>query len=255
MHHEVVAPPGGGHDDILHNWNTQWSSQWDGFRHVAHPEHGHYGGVPYQDHGMHHWAERGIIGRGVLADVERWRAAEGRSIEQGRRDAIPVAEIAKLSRGPGHRDRGGRCPARADGMTHLVPEPRSRDAARIAGAEPGAMRSPGVAPGVESVAQLWDWHIAGLGADNPGVETVVRGITYEQSLHCNLAAAARFPSRGAVRPRSAGRGLCSKRYMGLPLRVGADQRPCRGRHASQRRRHLLTASLRTHPSAVPTKGA
>ena len=27
---------GGGHDDLYHDWNTQSSAQWDGFRHFAH---------------------------------------------------------------------------------------------------------------------------------------------------------------------------------------------------------------------------
>ncbi len=41
-----------GHDDVLDNWNTQSSSQWDGFRHIRHPAvrddepgTGHFGGV------------------------------------------------------------------------------------------------------------------------------------------------------------------------------------------------------------------
>ena len=44
--HEVTGRPGGfSHDDLLHDWNTQSSSQWDGFRHVGNPTHGHYGGA------------------------------------------------------------------------------------------------------------------------------------------------------------------------------------------------------------------
>ena len=69
VRHEVTGELGGGHDDLYHDWNTQSSAQWDGFRHFAHREHGHYGGVPDQEHGIHFWAERGIVGRAVLADV------------------------------------------------------------------------------------------------------------------------------------------------------------------------------------------
>src|SRR4051794_26322634 len=79
--HEVTGRPGGAsHDDVLHSWNTQSSSQWDGFRHVRHPLHGHYGGVADEDHGMHHWARKGLVGRAVLADIGRWREAEGRPL-------------------------------------------------------------------------------------------------------------------------------------------------------------------------------
>ena len=52
-----------GHDDVLDNWNTQSSSQWDGFRHVRHPAvrddepgTGHFGGVDDEQHGIDHWA-------------------------------------------------------------------------------------------------------------------------------------------------------------------------------------------------------
>ena len=44
--HDVSWLAGGaGHDDSLSDWNTQSSSQWDGFRHIRHPLYGFYGGV------------------------------------------------------------------------------------------------------------------------------------------------------------------------------------------------------------------
>ena len=81
--HEVTgASTGTSHDDVLHGWNTQSSSQWDGFRHIRnHADHGvgtgHYGGVPDDEHGIHHWARRGIVGRAVLCDIGRWREQQG----------------------------------------------------------------------------------------------------------------------------------------------------------------------------------
>jgi hypothetical protein len=70
-----------GHDDELSGWNTQSSSQWDGFRHMRHPVYGHYNGVADEEHGIHHWARRGIVGRAVLVDVARWRESVGLSIQ------------------------------------------------------------------------------------------------------------------------------------------------------------------------------
>src|SRR4051812_28629409 len=58
-----------GHDDSLPTGNPQSSSQWDGFRHIRPRQHGFFGGVDDEAHGMHHWARRGIAGRAVLADV------------------------------------------------------------------------------------------------------------------------------------------------------------------------------------------
>ena len=61
--HEVTGGASStSHDDVLHGWNTQSSSQWDGFRHIRNhaavadePGTGHYGAVPDGDHGIHHW--------------------------------------------------------------------------------------------------------------------------------------------------------------------------------------------------------
>jgi hypothetical protein len=168
MHHEVTGPLGGGHDDILHNWNTQSSSQWDGFRHIAHPEHGHYGGVPDQDHGMHHWAARGIVGRGILADVDRWRTAQGRPLRQGEAEPIPVDDVAACLRDQGTAVETGAVLLVRTGWTAWY---RTLDAdARRRLGERGAQVNPGLAGGRQTAAQLWDWHVAALASDNPAVE-------------------------------------------------------------------------------------
>jgi kynurenine formamidase len=181
--HEVVGPLGGGHDDILHNFNTQASSQWDGFRHVAHPEHGHYGGVPDQDHGMHHWSERGLVGRGILADVERWRSMKGRPIDQRNDDVIPVTELAECLADQGTEIRTGDILlVRTGWLSWYRSLERSE---RNSFVELRNFRSSGVEPGMETVAQMWNWHIAALAADNPAVETL-RGLSQDVSLHRNL---------------------------------------------------------------------
>ena len=58
--HDVVwLQNDAGHDEHLSGWNTQSSSQWDGFRHIKHPVHGFYNGVADEDHGIHFWAKKG----------------------------------------------------------------------------------------------------------------------------------------------------------------------------------------------------
>ena len=71
LSHRVLGVSGESHDDEL-SFNTQSSSQWDGFRHVAHPEHGYFDGLADAAHGIDA-AARGIVGRGVLLDVGRAR--------------------------------------------------------------------------------------------------------------------------------------------------------------------------------------
>src|SRR5204862_2203055 len=85
LRHTITNPGGNGHDDIYENFNTQSSTQWDGLRHIGHPEYGFYNGVPADQinnmpgtpNGIEHWARRGIAGRGVLVDFARWAATAG----------------------------------------------------------------------------------------------------------------------------------------------------------------------------------
>ena len=88
MRHEITGELGGGHDDLYHDWNTQSSAQWDGFRHFAHREHGHYGGVPDQEHGIHYWAKRGIVGTGG-ARRRRALARADRPTDRARHEPTP----------------------------------------------------------------------------------------------------------------------------------------------------------------------
>ena len=85
-----------GTDDYYDNYYTQGSTQWDALCHMPHPEYGYYNGVQRPDitgragsrNGIDNWAKRGIVGRFVLADVERSMALAGRPIDNGQR--LPV---------------------------------------------------------------------------------------------------------------------------------------------------------------------
>ena len=63
-------------DDWLDSFYLQSTSQVDGLRHIRHPQHGFYGGVPDEaidvgppELGIQLLAEKGIAGRGVLLDA------------------------------------------------------------------------------------------------------------------------------------------------------------------------------------------
>ncbi|RDW58048.1 hypothetical protein BP6252_13459 [Coleophoma cylindrospora] len=93
--HEIKPlAPGLAYDD-KYTLNTQSGTQWDGFRHIAHmPSAQFYNGTtgddvdgPNRNHkcSIHHWAEHGIAGRGVLLDY--WSYAKQNGIVYGRRRA------------------------------------------------------------------------------------------------------------------------------------------------------------------------
>jgi len=155
-----------GHDDELNGWNTQSSSQWDGFRHIRHATHGFYNGVADEDHGIHYWAQKGIAGRAVLADVGRWRAAQGRPLTYDQSDPIEPADLVGTLSAQGVEVEPGDVLLLRTGWVGWY---RSLDEAGRA-ALAADLRAPGIRPCREWLQTLWDLHIAAIGADNPSVE-------------------------------------------------------------------------------------
>ncbi|MFM8648511.1 MAG: cyclase family protein [Actinomycetota bacterium] len=174
--HEVT---GGGtstsHDDVLHGWNTQSSSQWDGFRHIRNHAalqnedgSGHFGGVDDEEHGIDHWARRGIAGRAVLADLGRWRESIGRPIRCDDADAIEPAEIDECLRAQGTRRQPGDVLLLRFGWIAWYEKQSRAVRERIAGVD--SLRTPGLRSGEELARVLWNLRVAAVGCDNPAVE-------------------------------------------------------------------------------------
>jgi hypothetical protein len=179
--HTVTGDEGTtSHDDVLDGWNTQSSSQWDGFRHIRHhavrddePGTGHFGGVDDADHGIDHWARRGIVGRGVLADIGRWRDRQGRPIRYDEPEAITPDELRACLRDQGTEVGEGDVLLIRFGWIawYLTTDAETR--ARLG--DRATFRSAGLHPGEDTWRTLWNMHIAALGCDNPGVEIWPRG--------------------------------------------------------------------------------
>ena len=166
--HEVTGRPGGmSHDDLLHSWNTQSSSQWDGFRHVGSPIHGHYGGVADEDHGVGHWAGR-IAGRAVLADVGRWREAAGRPLRCDAPDPIAPEDVLGCLRDQGTEVEVGDVLLLRTGWLSWYRSLDDDGRQRVA--SPDGFAAPGLVPGEPTCRLLWDLHVAAVAADNPALE-------------------------------------------------------------------------------------
>ena len=113
-------------DDYVDGFYLQCSSQWDGLRHVGSGPDGWYGGWRGQPEadleplGIQHWAQRGIIGRGVLVDL----AGAGRTgYDPFARVASPPATSPTRST-PRHLAALRRHPLRADRLGRQVPDAR-----------------------------------------------------------------------------------------------------------------------------------
>ncbi|HVC71047.1 MAG TPA: cyclase family protein [Acidimicrobiales bacterium] len=162
-----------GHDDELSGWNTQSSSQWDGFRHMKHPVYGHYNAVADEEHGIQHWARRGIVGRAVLADVARWRASVGRPLEPGGPSAIEIDDLMATLEAQGVTIEVGDILLLRTGWVGWYRGLGDAERTALAGPEP--MAACGLQRGVETAKALWNLHIAAIAADNPALEVMPFG--------------------------------------------------------------------------------
>ncbi|RRQ25637.1 hypothetical protein DK926_22205 [Rhodococcus sp. Eu-32] len=102
MQHRVVEAGRNELEDVIDRFNPQAYSQIDGLAHVRAREFGFYGGaVEMTDArdrlGMHHWADRTIVGRGVLLDVHRSRIERGAADDPTSGSPIHPDELAQVA--------------------------------------------------------------------------------------------------------------------------------------------------------------
>jgi kynurenine formamidase len=166
VHHVTWIEGEIGHDEELSGWNTQGSTQWDGFRHIRHLRHGFYNGVADEDHGVHHWAGKGLVGRAVLADVGRYRVAQGRPLDMAATDPIEPEDVTGALKAQGSTVEPGDILLLRTGWLEWYQELGPAERAPLA----LRYRSPGLRAGVPTVRLLWDLHIAAIAADNPALE-------------------------------------------------------------------------------------
>ena len=166
-------------DDRLDGFYLQASSQWDGFRHVGAGADGYYGGwqgSPETDTewlGIQHWAGRGIIGRGVLADLAAASAGSG-DYDPFASVAFGVPDVTAALRAQGSELRFGDILCVRTGWVDkyqtLDPAQRRELAGRLV--DPTGYTCAGLAGSEEMSRFLWDSGVAAVTSDNPAVETV-----------------------------------------------------------------------------------
>jgi hypothetical protein len=185
--HVVLRRPA-TRDEYLNDFYPQSGSQWDGFLHVMDPARRcFYNGNTNEAIGMEVWAERGIAGRGVLLDVARWRAEQGRPIRWRSSDSVSVADLEACAEAQGV--------AVTEGTILLVRVgwQEGYDAAsweeRV-----DVSRSKSICPGLESspamAERLWDWGLAAIASDNFALEAFPWG---DYFMHIDLLAKLGLP--------------------------------------------------------------
>ena len=164
-------------DDFVDGFYLQCSTQWDGLRHVGGPD-GWYGGwqgspdADAETNGIHHWATRGIIGRGVLIDLVALR--DGSGYDPFTSVTFSPSDLSAALSSAGVSLRYGDIVCVRTGWMDKYLSLSADE--RRALAEPMVSVSGYSAAGLagsEAMARfLWDSGVAAVACDNPAVEVV-----------------------------------------------------------------------------------
>jgi hypothetical protein len=186
----------GGHtgvDDYYDRFHPQASSQWDSLSHIPHPRFGFYNGRSLDDirpvtgnrNGIHHAARRGIAGRFVLADVERYRRAAGKPLRPDGPDPVRVDDLDRTLAHQGVRLRTGDILLIRVGWIEWY-ENHADERMRQELALSALPVSCGLEQGQTMARWLWDNHVAAVAADNPGLEMAPFEFAEGSFLHYEL---------------------------------------------------------------------
>ncbi|WP_051808433.1 cyclase family protein [Actinoplanes subtropicus] len=187
----TVRDDGFGMDDHLDGFYPQASSQWDSLAHFAHPVHRFYGGRPSSElkgpgarNGIDNLARRGIVGRFVLADLDRWRRRQGRPIDHDGGEPIALDDLTRCLSAQGSTVRHGDVLLVRFGWITWY-EGLSTAVRKDFADNSWSFKAAGIAPDAQVPRWLWDSGVVAVVADNVSFEALPfdpRG----QSLHANL---------------------------------------------------------------------
>jgi hypothetical protein len=170
-----------GRDDWLDGFFPQFSSQWDGLRHVRYRKFGFFGGRQDADIessdviGIHTWARRGMVSRGVLLDVKGYFEASGGELVPDQRHGITPGELDAVAEWEGVSLRPGDIVVVRTGWVEWYMSLRPQRRAELVGTIGAAERPlacPGLDSGRDTAAWLWNNQCAAVASDNFALEAL-----------------------------------------------------------------------------------
>lgn len=170
--HHIFANNPHHRDDWLDSFYLQSTSQVDGLRHIRHPHHGFYGGVPDEaievgtpDLGIQLLAEKAIAGRGVLLDAVAHHAAIGAPLDFATMTRLTPEDLDRIAAFCGVTIAPGDIVLLRTGFAETWVGLSSEQRAQRRGGATGLDQSE------EMLAWLWNHQIALMASDNGGLES------------------------------------------------------------------------------------
>ena len=189
VRHQIVKLGPLAHDDLIDNYNTQESSQWDGFAHIGHIKHERfYGGVTVDQIksgkggrlSIHHWAAK-FAGRGVLLDAYGYRKAHGKAVDPMQPGEYRLDELKAVLEWQGTTLTAGSIMLVRTGWMEAY-ETLSPEIKQTFNRFEN-IKAVGVERSRAMAGWLWDNQVAAIGCDNPAVESLPFDLGDENALH------------------------------------------------------------------------
>lgn len=178
-HHTHVIHGGEKHhtrDDHVDALYLQGSSQVDGLRHFRHPVHGFYNHTRSADIaagtprlGVQRYAEKAIVGRGVLLDIDGHLKREGRNFDLEGGESFTSAFLDEIANAQKVSFQSGDILMLRTGWLSAYFKSFSADHLKSLSQR---VTAPGLVQSEDSIAWLWNNQFSIIAADTPGFEAV-----------------------------------------------------------------------------------
>jgi len=173
LSHREPAPAS---DEYYDQFYPQGSTQWDSLKHVGHPTYGFYNGHSPDsvlaegatELGIHNLAQRGIVGRFVLVDVDRYLTSKGRTLAQTERILVTTDDLDAALEAEGVKPAVGDILLIRFGWITWYERLDRNEREKLASVP--AFPAPGLSAEERTAEWLWDHHFAAVASDVPALE-------------------------------------------------------------------------------------
>ncbi|KAL9635945.1 MAG: hypothetical protein Q9164_003144 [Protoblastenia rupestris] len=172
----IHKAPRVANDDVW-TFNTQSSTQWDGLRHVAYQKaEKFYNGVTLDDihgvnkanvNGIHAWAEKGIVGCGILLDFYSWCSTNNIAYDPYAGQSITLDQLEAVAKAQGTDIKFGDILLIRSGYTAAFNQLSESQRLKRAQANPPTLS--GVEQSEDTLEWIWN-NFSAVAADIPAFE-------------------------------------------------------------------------------------